>query len=55
MAPHSRALNWKIPWTEELCGLQSTGLQRAEHNLGTEHLFVITDYFILSNMKREKW
>ena len=27
MAPHSRALAWKIPWTEEPGGLQSTGSQ----------------------------
>ena len=25
-------LAWKIPWTEELDGLQSTGLQRVGHN-----------------------
>ena len=23
-ATHSRILAWRIPWTEELCGLQST-------------------------------
>ena len=27
MATHSRILAWKIPWTEESGGLQSTGLQ----------------------------
>ena len=26
MATHSSTLAWKIPWTEELGGLQSTGL-----------------------------
>jgi len=26
MAPHSSTLAWKIPWTEEPCGLQSMGL-----------------------------
>ena len=25
MAPHSSTLAWKIPWTEEPGGLQSTG------------------------------
>ena len=25
MAPHSSILAWRIPWTEELGGLQSTG------------------------------
>ena len=28
MATHSSILAWKIPWTEEPGGLQSTGLQR---------------------------
>ena len=27
MATHSRILAWKIPWTEEPCGLQSMGSQ----------------------------
>ena len=27
MATHSSILAWKIPWTEEPCGLQSLGLQ----------------------------
>ena len=27
MAPHSSTLAWKIPWTEEHGGLQSTGSQ----------------------------
>ena len=25
MATHSSILAWRIPWTEEPCGLQSTG------------------------------
>ena len=28
MATHYTILAWRIPWTEELSGLQSTGLQR---------------------------
>ena len=28
MATHSSILAWGIPWTEEPCGLQSTGSQR---------------------------
>ena len=28
MAPHSRTLAWKIPWTEEPGGLQSMGSLR---------------------------
>ena len=29
MATHSSILAWEIPWTEELGGLQSTGLQKS--------------------------
>ena len=32
MAIHSSVLSLKIPWTEELGGLQSMGLQRVRHN-----------------------
>ena len=32
MATHSSILAWKIPWTEEPGGLQSTGSQRVGHN-----------------------
>ena len=28
MATHSSLIAWRIPWTEELCGLQSVGSQR---------------------------
>ena len=28
MATHSSILAWRIPWTEEPCGLQSVGSQR---------------------------
>ena len=31
MATHSRILAWRIPWTEEPGGLQSTGLQRVRN------------------------
>ena len=30
MAPHSRTLAWKIPWTEEPGGLQSMGSQELD-------------------------
>ena len=33
--PHSSTLAWKIPWTEEPGGLQSTGLQRVGHDWAT--------------------
>ena len=32
MATHSSILAWKVPWTEEPCGLQSMGSQRTGHN-----------------------
>ena len=32
MATHSSILAWRIPWTEELGRLQSTGSQRVEHD-----------------------
>ena len=32
MAAHSRILAWRVPWTEEPGGLQSTGLQRVGHD-----------------------
>ena len=33
MATHSSTLAWRIPWTEELGGLQSMGLPRVERTL----------------------
>ena len=32
MATHSSILAWRIPWTEEPGGLQSTGSQRVRHD-----------------------
>ena len=32
MATHSSILAWRTPWTEELVGLQSMGLQRVGHD-----------------------
>ena len=32
MAPHSSALAWRIPWTEEPGGLQSMGSLRVGHD-----------------------
>ena len=32
MASHSSVLAWEIPWTEELGGLESMGLQRVGHD-----------------------
>ena len=35
MATHSSILGWRIPWTEEPGGLQSTGSQRVGHDWAT--------------------
>ena len=35
MVTHSSILAWRIPWTEEPGGLQSTGLQRVGHDWAT--------------------
>ena len=43
MATHSSILAWRIPWTEEPGGLQSMGLQRVRHNLGTKQQPQIQD------------
>ena len=32
MVTHSNILAWRIPWTKELGGLQSTELQRVRHH-----------------------
>ena len=37
MATHPGMLAWRIPWTEELSGLQSLGLQRVGHKWATEY------------------
>ena len=37
VATHSSTLAWKIPWTEELGGLQSMGSQRVRHDWVTSH------------------
>ena len=37
IATHSSILAWKVPWAEELGGLQSMGYQRVRHHLPTEH------------------
>ena len=41
MATYSSTLAWKIPWTEERGGLQSTGSQRVGHNWATSLHFTM--------------
>ena len=40
MATHSSILIWKIAWTGETEGLQSTGSQGVTHDRATEHTHV---------------
>ena len=47
MATHSSTLAWRIPWTEELGGLQSMGSQRAGHDWVHTHTHTHTNTFIL--------
>ena len=42
MATHSSILAWRIPWTEELGGLQFMGSQRAGHARATNFDFEAT-------------
>ena len=42
MATHSSILTWRIPWTEEPGGLQSTGLQELDT---TERLALSLEHF----------
>ena len=41
MATHSSILAWRIPWTEELDGLLSLGLQRVGHYWGNSHTLIL--------------
>ena len=37
IATHSSILAWRIPWTEDPGGLQSTGSQKSRTRLSDEH------------------
>ena len=37
LAAHSSILAWRIPWTEEPDGLQSTASQKVRHGWATQH------------------
>ena len=53
MAIHSNILAWRIPWTDELGGLQSTGSQRGRHDRATKRSthedlwWAVTDCFFM--------
>ena len=46
MAAHSNILAWRIPWTEEFSGLQSTGSQRVKQPLRglSRHCLSVNSY-----------
>ena len=44
MATHSIILAWRIPWTEEPGGLQSTGSQRVGHDWVTLLTYLLSEY-----------
>ena len=44
MTTHSSILSWRIPWTEEPGGLQSTGSQRVRHDWATFTLTLCYKY-----------
>ena len=44
MVTHSSILDWRIPWTEEPCGLQSIGSQRVRYMWVTNTSLHITSY-----------
>ena len=53
MTTHSNTLAWRIPWTEEPGGQQSTGFQRVKHDLATENACIEDLLFEQpSNIKR---
>ena len=56
MATHSSILAWRIPWTEEPGGLQSTGSQRVGHDWVTSLSLSLVAQMVkhLSTM-RETW
>ena len=48
MAPHSSILARRIPWTEELCGLQKMGSQRVGHVWAPSilHMVIYMNFFL---------
>ena len=50
MVTHSSNLVWEIPWTEEPGRLQSMGLQRAGHDLVSEHMHERYNFWKTKNM-----
>ena len=43
MASHFNIFAWRIPWTEEPGGLQSTVSQRTGHNSNRAHVYALVE------------
>ena len=56
VATHSSILAWRIPWTEESGGLQSTGSQRVGHDRASDLIYLFNyrggTIFILTAISR---
>ena len=50
MAPHSSTLAWKIPWTEELDGLQSNGVTKSRTRL-SDFIFTFSFHALEKEME----
>ena len=50
MAPHSSILAWRIPWTEELGGLQSTGCKESDTTERLHFHFQVDIFLVLVRM-----
>ena len=56
MATHSSILAWKISWTEEPGGLQSTGSQKVRHDWMTKHSTAQADFWTFGRSDfRARW
>ena len=53
MSTHSRILAWKIPWTEETGGLQSTGSQRVGHDWVTNTYLLMAKWLVV--IGKQNW
>ena len=53
VAPFS-ILAWRIPWTEEPGGLQSTESQRVRHNKVTVYVYIYIYIYIERERERER-
>ena len=51
MATHSSVLAWRVPWTEEPGGLESTESQKGKHDwvTNTTNIIILAFLFIYSN------